>query len=126
MFAAMATIMALSINKTGMRKRWLILAAVMGSLVTAGIWKFPKQPLWRSGPDTGRVEGFSADGKTLVTVLLQATTDRDIPNPEICRWNARSGKLISRVEFPCTDPQSFKEVRLSADRCVALVGEGIP
>jgi hypothetical protein len=105
-----------------MRRRWYILAALAGALAAAAVWGWPVSPLWRSGPDVGRLEGFSPDGRTLVTARVPPE-DSCFPNPEVCRWDANTGKLLGRVQMPCAEPAAGNLVTPSADGRRVLVGE---
>jgi hypothetical protein len=109
-----------------MRTRWYFLAALAAVLAAVAVWVWPAGPLWTSGPDAGRLEGFSPDGRTLVTSWEPPWSGDGWPDPEVRRWDARTGALLSRVTFPCTDLQSMKPVRPSLTGDTALVGEGRP
>ena len=99
-----------------MRKRWFILAALAGSLATLAVWFWPHGPAWRSGPNAGDLHGFSPDGRILVTVYMDS-------NPVLSRWDAATGRLLSRATLPCADPKRMKRVKPSPDGRVAVVDE---
>jgi hypothetical protein len=105
-----------------MRWLWLGLAVLAGVAVAAAVWLLGAGPAWRSPPGAGELEGFSPDSTTVVTSLPRHF-GRD---PEVCRWNAVTGRLLGRTTFPCADPKRIKPVRPSADGRKALVGEGEP
>src|SRR5262245_18698026 len=109
-----------------MRRRWYILAALAGVVAAVVVWAWPVGPRWRSGPEAGRLEGFSPDGGTLVTSRVPPGNGLTSPNPEVSRWDADTGALLSRAEFPCAAPFFVMQVRPSADGRLALVGEGVP
>ncbi len=104
-----------------MRKRWYVLAVAAGGLTAAAVWFWPVSPLWRSPPQAGRLWGFSPDGRIVVTSLVPLV--QHLP-PVVSRWDAETGKLLSRAVMPCKYPTRIKEVRPSPDGRLALVGEG--
>lgn len=108
-----------------MYRRWYILTALAGSVVGAAVGLWPAGPMWRSGPDAGRLEGFSPDGAVLFTSRTPHWNWIDrCPDPEILRWDVATGRLLARVALPCTEQSTVRLVRLSADGQTALVGEG--
>src|SRR5262245_56011607 len=109
-----------------MRTRWYILALLAGFLAGAGVVAWPLTPLWRSGSKAGRLEGFSPDGQVLVTSFIPPADSSGFSGPEVRRWDAATGELLSRIRLPGVDPQAVKGVRLSPDGRVAVVGEGQP
>jgi hypothetical protein len=109
-----------------MRRRWYILAAAAGGLAAAITWAWPAGPSWTSGREAGRLEGFSPDGRVLVTWSVPDIKDGRFPEPVVSRWDAATGRLLGRVEMPCADPLRVKAVRPSSDGTAALVGEGFP
>lgn len=69
---------------------WHILAIVTGILAATAVWAWPDRPLWRSGPNVGRLEGFSPDGRWLFTTRNPPRTVDGFPNPEVrspARWS---------------------------------------
>src|SRR6266568_3949245 len=104
-----------------------ILAFLAGVLAAAAVWCWPISPLWRIGPVLGWLHGFTPDGRTVIT-----WSGEDKPgkaNPVMSRWDADSGRLISRVELPCAKHaglRHFNEVCPSPDGSRVLVGEGSP
>ena len=96
-----------------------LLAITIGLLAGAAVWAWPVGPLWHAGPDVGRLDGFSADGRIVVTTR---TPYRQ--NPEVFRWDAATGSLLSRVEMAYADSKSLKLAWPSRDGSMVLVGEG--
>jgi hypothetical protein len=107
-----------------MRRRWYILAALAGVVAAGVVWAWPVGPRWRSGPEAGRLEGFSPDGRTLVTSRVPPGNGLTYPNPEVSRWDAATGVLLGRADMSCAVPFTLKAVSPSADGRLALVGEG--
>jgi hypothetical protein len=98
------------------------LLALFTSIVAAGfVYGWPVGPLWRAGPDAGRLDGFSSDGRIIVTTRVQYQK-----SPEVRRWEATTGKLLSNVEMQCSDAKSLKDAWPSNDGSMVLVGEGKP
>ncbi len=106
-----------------MRWRRLTLAAVAGALVAALVWLWPPAPRWHSGPGVGILQGFSPDGRVVVATHVPHPVRYYQPAPEVSRWDATTGELLSRAELPCADPRALKAVRASADGRRAVVGE---
>jgi hypothetical protein len=107
-----------------MSKRTLYLAAFAGALVAAGVWSWPAGPLWQTGPGAGRNAGFSPDGRVLVTHNFRSREPL-----HLCRWDAATGRLLSRAEIACdkpADPRELRRLLPSADGTFALLGEGVP
>ncbi len=107
-----------------MRLRWYILAALAAAMATIVVWAWPDGPMWRSGPNAGRLQDFSADGQILITSFIPNLTPQGRPDPIVWRWNVETGELLSRVVFPCKDRKKYKAVSASDDGRLVLVGEG--
>jgi hypothetical protein len=101
-----------------MLKARYILAAIVGALAAAAVWCWPLQPRWRSGPGAGALEHFSPDG----TIVVTSSWSRS-GKPFVCRWDAASGRLLGRVEFPQVYPGNPHYLHPSPDGRRALFGE---
>jgi hypothetical protein len=110
-----------------MRFRWWLLATLSGAAMATAIWLWPVKPIWRSGPGVGYLQGMSPDGRVLVTTV-DTRLDRRPADPLVCRWDAETGQLISKVSMKCSDPANYiyNYVWPSGDGLHALVGEGTP
>jgi hypothetical protein len=71
------------------------------------------------------VEQFPPDGRVVVTTRMPPPVDFLFPDPEVSRWDAGTGVLLSRVKLGCVDPNSVKVAHASADGRLVLVGEGV-
>jgi hypothetical protein len=103
-------------------RSWLIPLG-FGLAVAGAVWWWPAQPMWRSGPNAGKLWQFSADERTIVVAWEPPSTTQD---PEVSRWDVETGRLLGRVRLPCADPAALKSVGASPDGTRALVGEGFP
>ncbi len=102
-----------------------IAAALVGLFAAWATWAWPDAPLWQSGPDAGRLEGFSPDGHVVVTTRIPPpNAGLRFPDPEVSRWDAATGTLLSRAVLPCAAPDGVKAARPSPDGRLVLVGEG--
>lgn len=120
-----------------MLKPRFILAALTGAIAAAIVWHWPVGPTWRSEPDVGTLTGFSLDGSIIVRSHLKSVPGTLLTTPEVTRWDAATGKVLSRTEMICSDirevqppefwpfPDSIRAVRPSPDGRIALVGEGV-
>jgi hypothetical protein len=113
-----------------MLKGRYILASLAGSLAAAAVWGWPVGPIWRSGPDRGWINGFSADGRIIVTSRHWGDKGPTLSDPEVSRWDAATGKLLSRAVMSCATPfnskDGLREAFPSPDGKRALVGIGPP
>lgn len=101
-----------------MLKGRYILATLAAALAAAAVWCWPVQPLWQSGPNAGTLKGFSPDGQLVVTFLWSGSGI-----PFVSRWDAATGKLLSRVEFPLAHPGNPRMFWPSPDGRRAVLGE---
>ncbi len=105
--------------------KWYCLAGVLGGFAVLA-WGVEQRPLWRSHANAGRLEGFSPDDRVLVSSEIPAPENNRWPDPVVSRFDAQTGKLLSRANMACVHPFRLKAVRPSADGRIALVGEGFP
>src|SRR5579864_2189966 len=95
------------------RWRLPVAAALIGACAAWAAWAWPASPLWRSGPEVGLVEGFSPDGQVVVATRVPQSADGiHFPDPEVCRWDAATGAVLSRTRFVC-DARSAKAAQPS-------------
>lgn len=111
-----------------MRKRWYVLAALLGLLAALAVWFWPESPRWvgHDGPGYGPtyMHGFTPDGRVYITVRTPQVWQWDEePAQIICRRDAASGKLLSKVTLDCPDLNMHRRVRASPDGTTVLVGE---
>jgi WD40 repeat protein len=107
--------------------RWrLAIAALLGAAVAAAVWFWPHSPRWRSSQSGFRLDGFSANGKAVVSYSQTGTIIDGVASPTIWRWDAETGKLLGRVGFKCEKRNAITSVVPSADGMMVLVGEGMP
>ena len=111
-----------------MRKRWYVLAALLGLLTALAVWFRPESPLWIGHVGAGTspiyMQGFSPDGRVFVATRTPPSVRWDEePAPVIYRWDAVSGKLLSRVTLDCPDSNMTRRVRVSPDGTTVLAGE---
>src|SRR5437660_389248 len=95
--------------------RWYASAILAGLAAAAVVWFSPIGPVWRSPPKAGRLEGFSPDGQILITTNVVPHWGYSDPNPELCRWDAATGRLLGRVKLACPELEVVKGVRPSGD-----------
>lgn len=107
-----------------MNKTWYVLAVLVAVLPMACVIVWPDGPRWISPPNVEFAGPFSPDGRIVVTYQTPMGSRGSFPDPTICRWDARSGRLLSRATLPGSDPNAIKSVRPSGDGTVVLVGEG--
>src|SRR5262249_40584568 len=101
-----------------MLKRRYILATLAGTLAAAAVWCWPVQPLWQSGPNPETLVDFSPDGQLVVTCPPPYSQA-----PAVSRWDAATGKLLSRVEIPRARPGNPCLLWPSPDGRRAVLGE---
>lgn len=106
-----------------MRMRSYFLTVFVGVLVAAAVWSWPAGPLWQVQKGAGRISGFSPDGRVLVTSYSSYGDPL-----HITRWDATTGKVLSRAEMACDRKRDDFDMRIvwpSADGTLALVGQGV-
>src|SRR5688572_1919340 len=108
------------------RRRWVLAAALVGTLAAGAAWAWPDAPLWQTGPEAGQLASISSDSRVVVTTLTPPAPAGGHPaDPELLRWDGTTGTLLSRATLACADPQSTKSIRPSPDGRRVLVGEQV-
>lgn len=107
-----------------MAKRTYMAAAFVGLLIGGAVWFWPPGPMWVSERGAGRICGFSLDRRILVTCSELVHGEQ-----HVSRWDADSGRLLSRAVMACDEPKDrndFRTIRPSPDGSIALVAQGVP
>jgi hypothetical protein len=111
-----------------MLKGRYILATLAGVLAAAAVWCWPVAPIWRVAGDVGFLNGISANGRIVVTSRQWINARNVNSNLDVSRWDAATGKLLSRAEIPPPRPFNIKnwvcECFPSPDGAKVLVGCG--
>src|SRR5262249_41133138 len=106
-----------------MRKRWLIAAAVSGTVVAATIWLWPPMPLWRDARfDDCQLLGFSPDNQLVYAACGSKRNNANATAPCLCRWSAATGELLGSLAIPFDERLSPVDVTISPDATTLLIG----
>lgn len=108
-----------------MRNGWLILAMVLAVPAGCIVWSWPRIPLCRLPESAGVPYTFGSDSRLLITVADHDVKSFVHQDPEIHRWEARTGKLLGRTELPRCDTFQRAHLQISRDGRQALLGQPI-
>jgi len=99
-----------------MRKRWIILAIVLGLIAAEFVWLRFSGPLWDSAFrfECG-VIGFSPDSREVLIVDGLFATVPNRPLPRLLRCDSRTGKILSAVDLPYPGPTDLMGLQISPD-----------
>jgi hypothetical protein len=105
------------------RRRWLLLAVLVGLLSALAVWSWPAAPLWRRAiAEDGVVLGFGPDDRALYTAEGISGT---AGNPRLCCWDVATGSLLGSVELSFPEHIGGLSVRLSPDAGTVVLADAM-
>src|SRR5438309_12106052 len=97
-----------------MRKRWLVLAIVLGVFAGEATWFWLSGPLWQTAfRFECRGLGFTPDSRELFIADGLFADAPNRPLPRLLRCDTSTGKILNAVDLPYPGPISFMGLFMS-------------
>src|SRR5207244_1291453 len=105
------------------RKRWVIMAALVGGMAATAVWCWPAGPRWQQPFADSCLLDWDAESRWLYAYRLPPRDQGRFPPPELLTLDTATGAPHSRTELPCDNLRGQVSIQFLAGERHVLVGE---